>query len=131
MTLLVGALPALFIGWFVARHGVDVPSMDDWEMAPLIVKAHTGQLTFADFFKQEVEARMIVPKLIFLLQAAGGHWDVREQMMLSVVICALTAAGLYVLLRRSGLSRIATAVCFWSSALLIFSPAQFELSTLR
>ena len=127
VTLLIGAIPALYIGWFVARYAVEVPAMDDWEMAPLIVKAHTGQLTFADLFSQQEEARTIVPKLIFILSAAGGHWDVRDQMMLSVAICVATAIAIYILLRRARLGMIATAVCFWASALLIFSPAQFEL----
>ncbi|HSH38537.1 MAG TPA: hypothetical protein VK993_07105, partial [Chthoniobacterales bacterium] len=127
VTLIVGAIPALYIGWFVARWGVEVPSMDDWEMAPLIAKAHTGELTFADLFEQQEEARTVVPKLIFVASAMGGHWDVRDQMMLSVLICAATAVGIYILLRRSGLSVVPTAICFWAAALLIFTPAQFEL----
>ena len=127
VTLAIGALPAFYIGCFVARHGVEVPSMDDWEMAPLIAKAHTGELGFRDLFEQQEEARTIVPKLIFVLSAMGRHWDVRDQMMLSVVISVLAALGIYVLLRRSALSTPATAVCFWASVLLIFSPAQFEL----
>ena len=47
-------------------------------MAPLIVKAHSGQLTFADLYAQQEEARYFLPKLIFILSAAGGHWDVRD-----------------------------------------------------
>ena len=127
VTLAIGAIPALYIGWFVARYGVEVPLMDDWEMAPLIAKAHTGELTFADFFKQEEEARMIVPKIIFVLSAIDGHWDVRDQMMLSVVVCALTALGIFVLLLRADLTLASTALCFWIISLLIFTPAQFEL----
>ena len=127
VTLLVGALPALYIGWFVARYGVEVPLMDDWEMAPLIAKAHTGQLTFNDLFEQQEEARTFFPKLIFILSGMDGHWDVRDEMMFSVVICAITALGVFVLLRRSGVGLAASALCFWISALLMFSPAQFEL----
>lgn len=127
VTLLIGALPALYIGWFVARYGVEVPSMDDWDMAPLVAKAHTGELTFGDLFKQQEEARTFFPALIFILSGLDGHWDVRHEMMLSVVICAATAVGVYLLLRRSGLGLVATALTFWASSLLIFSPAQFEL----
>ncbi|CAN5744883.1 hypothetical protein BH20VER1_BH20VER1_21080 [soil metagenome] len=127
LTLLVALLPAVLLGSFVARWGVKVPMLDDWEMAPLIVKAHTGTLTWADLFAQQEEARTIVPKVIFILSSLGGEWDVREQMLLSVVICALTVAGLYLLLRRSRLGVAGTAICLWVSALLIFSPAQFEL----
>ena len=127
VTLLIGAIPALYIGWFVSRYGVEVPSMDDWEIAPLIAKAHSGELAFADFFKQEEEARMIVPKFFFLLSASDGHWDVRDEMMISVVVCVLTALGIFVLLLRTDLTLASTAFCFWLISLLIFTPAQFEL----
>ena len=127
VTLIVGALPALYIGWFVARYGVEVPSMDDWEMATIIAKTHAGELTFHDLFKQQEEARMIFPALLFILSGLDRHWDVRDEMMLSVVICAVTTLGVYLLLRRSGLGVVATALCFWVSSFLIFSPAQFEL----
>ncbi len=127
VTLIVGALPALYMGWFVARYGVEVPLMDDWEMAPLIAKAHTGELAWKDLFEQQEEARTVFPKLIFILSGIDGHWDVRDEMMFSVAICAVTSAGIFLLLRRSGLGIVATALCFWASTLLIFSPAQFEL----
>jgi hypothetical protein len=112
----------------LVRHcGVEVPTLDDWAMAPLIVKAHTGQLKFIDIFAQQQEARTVLPKLIFILSVARGHWDVRDLMMLSVISCWLTTAGAFILLRRAGLGLGAVAICFWLIVLSIFSPAQFEL----
>lgn len=124
---IVALIPMVHLTYLVRHYGVEVPTLDDWEMAPLIVKAHTGQLKFADLFEQQEEARTVLPKLIFVLSAAGGHWDVRDQMLLSVISCWLTAAGVFLLLRRSGLNLITVAISFWLSALLIFSPAQYEL----
>jgi hypothetical protein len=124
---LVALLPMIHLTYLVRHYGVEVPTLDDWEMAPLIVKAHTGQLHFADIFAQQQEGRTILPKLIFVLSAADGHWDVRDQMMISVVSCWLSAAGLFFLLRRSGLGLIAVAICFWLTVLSVFSPAQVEL----
>jgi hypothetical protein len=123
----VALVPMIRLTWLVRHYGVEVPTLDDWAMAPLIVKAHTGQLTFADIFEQQQEARTVLPKLIFVLSAARGHWDVRDQMMLSVASCWLTAAGIFVLLRRSqpGLGTI--AVCFWLAVLTIFTLAQYEV----
>lgn len=123
----VALVPMIYMSHFVMRYSVNVPLLDDWEMASLIVKQHEGQLTFADLFAQQQEGRTILPKLIFLASAAGGHWDVREQIALSVVTCWLTAAGLFFLLRRSGIGAGAVALCFSATVLLIFSPAQFEL----
>jgi hypothetical protein len=117
----------LHLAGLVRRYAVEVPTLDDWEMAPLIVSAHEGHLKWADIFAQQQEARTVVPKLIFILSTANGHWDVRDQMMLSVICCGLTAAGIFVLLRRSGLGVGALAICFWLDVLTIFSPAKFEL----
>jgi len=124
---IVALVPMIHLTWLVRHYGVEVPTLDDWAMAPLIVKAHTGQLKFADIFVQQQEARTVLPKLIFILSSARGHWDVRDLMMLSVVSCWLTAAGIFVLLRRAGLGLGAAAICFWLIVLSIFSLAQFEL----
>jgi hypothetical protein len=124
---IVALIPMLQLTYLVLHYGVEVPTLDDWEMAPLIVDAHTGHLRWADIFAQQQEARTVLPKLIFILSAAGGHWDVRDQMMLSVVCCWLTAAGIFILLRRSGLGIGALAVCFWLAVLTIFTLAKYEL----
>jgi hypothetical protein len=124
---LAALIPIIRLAWLVRHYGVEVPMLDDWEMPRLIVGAHLGHLQFADLFAQQQEGRTVLPKLIFILSAAGDHWDVRDQMMLSVVICWLTAAGIFFLLLRSGLQLKALALCFWLAVLVIFSTAQFEV----
>jgi hypothetical protein len=123
---IVALIPMVHLTYLVRHYSVEVPTLDDWEMAPLIVDAHTGHLRWTDIFAQQQEARTVLPKLIFVLSAAS-HWDVRNLMMLSVVCCWLTAAGVFILLRRSGLGPAAIAVCFWLAVLTIFTPAQYEL----
>jgi hypothetical protein len=124
----LGALvPMVHMTCLVRQYSVEVPSRDDWEMAPLIVKAHSGQLTFADLYAQQEEARYFLPKLIFILSAAGGHWDLRDLVLISIMASWLTAAGVFILLYRSGLNLGAFTVCFWLAVLCLFSPAQFEL----
>jgi len=124
---LVALVPMLHLTYLVRHYAVEVPTLDDWEMAPLIVHAHTGQLSWTEIFAQQQEARTVLPKLIFVLSTANGRWDVRDQMMLSVVSCWLAAAGIFILLRRAGLGLGATAICFWLAVLTIFSTAKFEL----
>ena len=94
---LVALGPMLHLTYLVRHYAVEVPTLDDWEMAPLIVDAHNSHLQWASIFAQQQEAHTVLPKLIFILFAAGGHWDVRDQMMLSVVCCWLTIAGLFFL----------------------------------
>jgi hypothetical protein len=121
---IVALIPMLHLTFLVRHYAVEVPTLDDWEMAPLIVDAHTGHLKWADLFAQQQEARTVLPKLIFILSAAGGHWDVRDQMM---ICCWLTGAGIFILIRRSGLGPAAIAFSFWLAVLTIFTPATYEL----
>ena len=122
----IALIPMARLTFQVRHYGVNVPVFDDWAIAPLIVKAHTGQLKLADLFYQQQEARTVLPNLIFILQARG-EWNVRDQMALSIISCWLTAAGVFVLLRRSGLDLAALAISFWLMVLAVFSPAPFEL----
>src|SRR3954452_9873065 len=91
----VALVPMVWLTWLVRHYGVNVPTLDDWAMAPLIVKAHTGQLQFADIFRQQQEARTVLPNLIFIC-SAWHEWNVRDQMLVSVISSALTAAGIFV-----------------------------------
>src|SRR3954469_14379182 len=124
---LVALVPMLHLTYLVRHYSVEVPTLDDWEMAPLIVDAQKGHLKWASIFAQQQEARTVLPKLIFILFAADGHWDVRDQMMLSVICCWLTVTCIFILLRRSGLRPTAIAVPFWLAVLTIFTPAKFEI----
>jgi len=121
------AVPALFIAFLVVRYAIAIPMLDDWEMVPLAAKAHGGGLTFHDLFEQQQEARTFFPKLLFIALSFGKHWDSRVEMMLSILICCLTALGIYRLLAKSGLSLRANVIAFLFIVLLIFSPAQHEL----
>ena|SRR3989440_699986 len=47
---IVALVPMIYLMLFVRHYGVNVPIFDDWAMAPLIVKAHSGQLHVADIF---------------------------------------------------------------------------------
>lgn len=123
---IVALVPMVQHTMLVRHYSVNVPLLDDWAMAPLIVKAHTGQLRLIDVFQQQQEARTVLPNLIFIL-TAQNEWNVRDQMALSLAASWLTAAGISLLLRKSGLNPIALALCFWLCVLTLFSPAAFEL----
>jgi hypothetical protein len=128
VTWIVALVPMLHLTYLVRHYAVEVPTLDDWEMAPLIEQAHTGRFPWSQIFAQQQEARTVLPKLIFILSTTvRGHWDVRDLMALSIVCCWLTAAGIFILLRRTGLRPIALALCFWLAVLTIFTPAQFEI----
>ena len=120
---------ALLIAFLILQYGLPIPMADDWELVPLITKIHggSGAVTLSDLFAQQQEARTVVVKLVFIAISFAKYWDARIVMMLSVVICCLTAVGYYCLLRRSDLSAKQRALVFLLGALLIFSPAQHEI----
>jgi hypothetical protein len=121
------AVPLLVIIFLVLRYAVAIPMLDDWEMVPLVMKAHTGGLTFSDLFQQQQEARTFFPKLAFIVLSLGKYWDGRIEMMLSVLICCLTALGIYQLAAKSGLAEPARPIAFLLIVILIFSPVQHEV----
>lgn len=123
----VSAASVIWLICLVYRHAVPIPMHDDWEMAPLVVKSKIGGLTFRDFFDQQQESRTLIPKLIFVLLAAGRHWDVRAEMALSIAICLATVAGIYALLVRGRFSSRQIAVALLLIVPLVFSPVQHEL----
>ena len=125
--LCAAAMPALLIFYLVLRFATAIPMLDDWEVVPLVTRAHTGGLTFAELFEQQQEARTFFPKLIFIALSFGKYWDSRAEMILSILVCALTSVGVYRLLSKSGLSAAARATAFLLSVVLIFSPAQHEV----
>ncbi len=127
ISLAAVVIPAIYIASLVRHFGVNVPLWDDWDMVPMIVDAHEGDLKFADLYAQQLEARTLIPKLLFILFTFFGRFDARDGMMFSVLVCALTAGGIFVLLRRSGVSLAVATVCFVLIVLSIFSPAQEEL----
>src|SRR5437764_5498126 len=52
---MVALIPMLRLTYLVRHYAVEVPTLDDWEMAPLIVQAHTGHLHWAEIFAQQQE----------------------------------------------------------------------------
>jgi hypothetical protein len=127
LVAVAAALPAIGIVILIARYGVSIPLLDDWEMVPLVTDARQGRLSFAAIFEQQQEARTVFPKFLFLVFAVVKHWDGRVIMMVSVLLCFVTALGVYRLLRRTGISSRGAAVVFLLVLPLIFSPAQHEL----
>jgi hypothetical protein len=127
LAFLVAGVPLLFLVYLLHRYAVDVPVWDDWEMAPMITRAHTAQPFLEDLFRQQQEGRTVVPKLLVLLLALFGHWHLTYEMALSVFFSAGTLVGIYLLLRQSGLGPRVTAISLFLAALLLFAPTYFEV----
>ena len=127
IALVAAAVPLLFLIYLLHRYAVDVPAWDDWEMAPIIARAHKGQPFLQNLFQQQQEARTVIPKLLVVLLAAFGHWHLTYEMALSVIFSSATVVGIYFLLRQSALGPSATAIGLLLAALLAFAPTYYEV----
>jgi hypothetical protein len=117
--------PAIFTFELVRRHGVNVPCADEFTLAPLLVKAHAGAVTFSDLFAQHNEHRCLVPNLFFIAFAHFARGDVRAGMIFSVLLCGVTSVALWLLVRQtvkgSPGNKLFLALLI---NLLLFSPVQ-------
>src|SRR5438270_8452282 len=80
----------------IAHYGVNVPFADDWDLSSLVSKAVHHKLHLRHLFRQHNEHRIFFLNLVVAAQAWLPTWDLRVQMLLSVVLCSLTAGNMYI-----------------------------------
>src|SRR5918995_6429265 len=126
--LIVGLimLPVGFTALFIAIYSVDVPYADQWHTAQLFVQAAEGSLSFTHLFEQHNEFRQVFPHLLFLALGTITHWNVRYEMLVSLLLACLVSFNIY---RISRVTITGTQKRLWllvGANLLIFSPVQYE-----
>jgi len=124
-----GALAVLSIGFaafFIATYSVDVPYYDQWQTARLFVHLAEGSLSFSHLFEQHNEFRQFFPHLLFLALGTITRWNVRYEMLVSLLLACLVSFNIY---RISLVTITGTQKRLWllvGANLLIFSPVQYE-----
>src|SRR5258708_38430482 len=94
------AAPALLIIALVVRYWANVPFWDEWELVPIISAYHHGTLSFADFYAQHNEHRILIPNLVRFGLAQASGWDTRWEMTFSLLVAVVTFGLLALMLRR-------------------------------
>lgn len=112
----------------IAKFGVNVPFWDEWGIPGsfLALEKHT----FADFFAQSNESRLVVPKFLFLLASKFIGWQPKHYMYFGWLI----AVVIFVLVYRLCFHRLSrpcgpdwiSLLCLLLSSILLFSPAAYE-----
>jgi hypothetical protein len=118
--------PVGFTAVFIATYGVDVPYSDEWKIAELFVKLADGSLSFTHLFDHHNEFRQFFPNLLFLALGTITRWNVRYEMLASLLLACLVSFNIY---RISRVTITGTQKRLWLLAaanLLIFSPVQYE-----
>lgn len=126
--LAIPFLAALFLLILIAKNGVNVPFGDEWTIPGqfLVQERHS----FADFFAQSNESRLIFPKLIFFITSKFLGWPPKHYMYFGWCIVVSITALTYILCYRPLASRrkpdAITTACIALTSLLFLSPAAYE-----
>jgi hypothetical protein len=108
-------------------YGVNIPYMDQWEVADLVVKAFDGTLSLGDLTSQQNESRLVFPRLVFIGLAYLTGYDVRYEMWGSFCLACLVVYNVYRLGRRTlGGSQKREIFLLFLASVLIFSLGQWE-----
>jgi hypothetical protein len=120
------ALAACAPAWLILKYGVDVPYWDQWDIAPFFEKLARGTLTASDLFAQYNEYRQFFPNLLFVALGWLTGWNVRVEMLASLLLAFAVAFGVRRLGARTVAEPFRRELLFLLASLLIFSPMQYE-----
>jgi hypothetical protein len=109
----------------VAVYGVDVPMSDQWVFIPTLSKLQGGTLGLSDLAAPHNEHRILFPRLIMVGLANITGWNVRAEMLVSVLLMGATAFVITMALWVRGLRRVAS-ISVAAIACFCLLPSQAE-----
>jgi hypothetical protein len=112
--------------WLILRYGVDVPYLDQWNIAPFFEKFARGTLTLADLYAQQNEYRQFFPQLLFVGLGRLTGWDIRYEMLVSLLLACFVAWGVWRLGARTFADPPRRGLLFLLASLLNFSAIQYD-----
>lgn len=118
---------ALFLVGMFCVFSVDVPYLDQWELVPLLQKAHTGNLSIHDLWAQHNEHRILFPRIIMLAMAIPTHWNIYAELMTNLLLGILIFLVMAVQARHTLRTRHCQGLGWLAAAaLLLFSLIQWQ-----
>ncbi len=119
-------IPFIALCYKEYRYGMAFPYWDAWHFAFILEKFQAGTLSFADFWAQHNEHRVVFPRLLMFGLARLSGWNVAWELVASMVLGVAT----FLLCTATALRKTATAPRPWwivpVFSLLIFSWVQME-----
>ena len=112
--------------WLIMKYGVDVPYWDQWDIAPFFDKLARGSLTLGDLYAQQNEYRQLFPQLIFVGVGRLTGWNVKYEMLVSLLLACFVAFCVWSLGSRTFADPLVRGVLFLTASLFIFSAIQYE-----
>jgi hypothetical protein len=127
--ILVGLCPIALTLRIMRGNWTSVPYYDEWwTPGRHIVSFLQGTLRFADLFQQHNESRKLFPNIYYLgLVAVTGRWDVKDAMVLMLVLACLGSLLVFALLRQTTTFDLPERLWVWSIInVVFFCPALYE-----
>jgi hypothetical protein len=112
--------------WLIWQYSVDVPFLDQWGIAHFFEKLAQGRLTLSDLYEQQNEFRQFFPHLIFIGLGWLTRWDVRYEMVVSLLLACLVAFNVQRLSAQTEPDDLRRSVLFLMACLFIFSTIQID-----
>jgi hypothetical protein len=112
----------------IIHDGVRIPFQDEWAYSQLLETIKRGSASFAVFWSQNNEHRMLIPRLEFSALALATHWDSKAIMIWGWVLMVGAALFLYTRLRSlfSKAFPVLGIVAGFACSLTFLSGVQFE-----
>ncbi len=88
---LVAVIPAAICLGLIVNYGVNVPSMDEWEMVAFAQQMETNGLHFSDLYAQHNEHRIFFARIAYLSIASFTEFNTVALMLFSFLMISLSA----------------------------------------
>jgi len=89
--ILLSCVPPLSIVYKIVKHGVNAPFFDEWfpgGSVDVALRVATGNFQPTDLLVQNFDHRLVFSRLTTSILAWLGHWNLKYEMALSVVLAA-------------------------------------------
>lgn len=104
---------ALLLALLVRMCGVNIPFNDDFDSpGRMLFEWLQGNFGWHSLWQQHNESRLVVPRIIWLVEAFTVGWSTKHWMYASIVICAVEACLLALLLQKT----ISNTALKWAAA---------------
>ncbi len=120
-------IPLIVLLFSVAKYGVNVPYLDQWEIVTDLEKIDNGTLGVGDLWRQHNEHRIFFPRIVLLLLAKLTNWYTPAEVVTSLTFSVVTFIVLFKLLQKTVTKKkyLLLVASFLMSA-WYFSPIQWE-----
>ncbi len=124
--ILLAWSPAFFTIALVDHYSVDIPVWDDFERVPLIEQYENGELTLEFLVSPHIEHRILIPRLIILVNHIVGGGDIQNEVWVIVLSMLVSSICIGILIMKTlGGGAMGWFIVFLAN-LTIFSLMQYQ-----